>query len=111
MNTFKMFCKIFHYASFLVFSYNTFKDFIEGTTEFKVYQEPLDELKFPDLTFCPRQEKSLSYLKARNLREDLNLTPDAVDGPFIFNILKENLSLLSDYSFELEESIVKNKLV
>ena len=105
---FKIVCQILFYAAFVLFSFASVNDFVQGKSVFQIFQQRIEDLKFPDLTFCPRQERSLAYLKTKKLQEDLNLS---MDGFAIYMILAKNSSILEDYSFTLEESILGNSFV
>ena len=110
---FKRIIQVLFYILFLGFSYQSVVDFIDGKVVFQLFLEKNEHLKFPDLTFCPRQNRSLSYLKTLKLKEDLNLSSSYVDGSGIFVFLSRNINLpiLEDYSFTLEESILKNSFL
>ena len=86
----------------------TLREFVQGKSVFLNIRAKVENLKFPDLTFCPRQERSLAYLKTKKLQEDLNLS---MDGFAIYMILAKNSSILEDYSFTLEESILGNRFL
>ena len=105
---FKVFCQVSFYVAFVLFSYASVREFVQGKSAFRIFQENVEGLKFPDLTFCPRQERSLAYLKTKKLQEDLNLS---MDGFAIYMILAKNSSILEDYSFTLEESILGNRFL
>ena len=102
-------CQLFFYAAFIGFSFTSVKDFIEGKSVFEIFNEKVEDLRFPDLTFCPRQNRSLAYLKIIDLKRDLNLSSSEIDSYKIFRIL--NSSLVDDYSFVLEESILKTSIM
>jgi hypothetical protein len=108
---FKTVCQILFYAAFIWYSSNSVREFVQGKSVLQNFREKVDGLKFPDLTFCPRQERSLAYLKTKKLQQDLNLTSFAIKGSRIFRIFGQNSSILIDYSFTLEESILGNSFV
>ena len=81
------------------------REFVQGKSAFIIFQENVKGLKFPDLTFCPRQERSLAYLKTKKLQKDLNLTSFAIKGYGIYTTIGQNSSILEDFSFTLKESI------
>ena len=105
---FKTVCQISFYCAFIGFSFSSVRDFVQGKAVFQIFQKPLEDLKFPDLTFCPRQEKSLAYLKTKNLRTDLNLSVAETEASRIFILIGKKSSVLEDYSFTIEQSILEN---
>ena len=108
---FKIVCQILFYAAFLWFSSNSVREFVQGKSVFQIFYQKVEGLKFPELTFCPRQERSLAYLKTKKLQQDLNLNSSAIKRSGIFRIFGQNSSILEDYSFTLEESILGNSFL
>ena len=111
---FKRIIQVLFYILFLGFSYQSVVDFIDGKVVFQLFLEKHEHLKFPDLTFCPRQNRSLSYLKTVKLKDDFNLSSSDVKRFSIFMFLRRNInitSILEDYSFTPEESILKNSFM
>ena len=102
---FKIVCQVSFYVAFVLFSSASVREFVQGKSVFRIFQEKVEDLKFPDLTFCPRQERSLAYLKTKKLQKDLNLTSFAIKGYMIYMTIGQNSSILEDYSFTLKESI------
>ena len=100
---FRTLCQFSFYVAFIGFSFSSVRDFIQGKSVFQIFQAKVENLAFPDLTLCPRQKNSLSYLKTINLQKDLNMDSSELASYKIFRIL--NSSLVEDYSFNLEESI------
>ena len=110
----KIFCQLSFYLLFLGFSYQSVVDFVEGKVVFQLFLEKQEYLTFPDITFCPRQNRSLSYLKTVKLKDDFNLSSSDVKRFSIFMFLRRNInitSILEDYSFTPEESILKNSFM
>ena len=105
----KIVFQILFYAAFVLFSFASANDFVQGKSVFQIFQQRIEDLKFPDLTFCPRQERSLAYLKTKKLQKDLNLNPFAIKGYGIYRTIGQNSSILEDYSFTLKESILGNR--
>ena len=101
----KTLCQFLFYVAFTGFSFSSVRDFIQGKSVFQIFQAKLENLAFPDLTFCPRQKNSLAYLKTIQLKNDLNMDPTELETYKIFLAL--NSSLVEDYSFTLEESILE----
>ena len=108
---FKTVCQILFYAAFIWYSSNSVREFVQGKSVLQNFREKVDGLKFPDLTFCPRQERSLAYLKTMKLQEDLNFKQFEIDGPRIFMVIAKNSSILQDYSFTQEQSLLTNHFV
>ena len=106
---FKRVCQFLFYIIFLWSSFYSVKEFVEGKVVYNIIKTKADELKFPDLTLCPRQENSLAYLKTKNLRKDFNLDPADIEAAKIFPLISKNSSILDNYSFTDKESILKNK--
>ena len=104
---FKTLCQFSFYVAFIGFSFASVRDFIQGKSVFQIFQAKLENLAFPDLTFCPRQKNSLAYLKTIQLQKDLNMDPSELETYKIFLVL--NSSLVEDYSFTLEESILETR--
>jgi len=103
---FKTVCQISFYAAFIGFSFSSVKDFVQGKSVFQIFQSKIEDLKFPELTFCPRQERSLAYLKIEKLKTDFILSSSEIEAEKIFFFLGR--LDLEDYSFTIEESILKN---
>ena len=108
---FKILCQLSFYAAFILFSSASVREFVQGKSVFQIFQAKVENLKFPDLTFCPRQERSLAYLKTMKLQEDFNFKPFEIDGPRIFMVIAKNSSILQDYSFTQEQSLLTNHFV
>ena len=108
---FKVVCQVSFYVAFVLFSNASVRDFVKGKSVFQIFQKKVESLKFPDLTFCPRQERSIAYLKTKKLQEDLNIKPSALKSFGILMILGQNSSILEDYSFTPEESILGNSFL
>ena len=104
----KTVCQISFYAAFIGFSFSSVRDFVQGKSVFQIFQSKMEDLKLPDLTFCPRQERSLAYLKTKNLKTDFNLSSSDIEGHRILSFIGRKSSVLEDYSFTIEESILKN---
>ena len=102
---FKTLCQLLFYVAFIGFSFSSVRDFVKVKSFFQIFKEAHQDLKFPDLTFCPRQEKSLAYLKTRELQEGLKLNSSQIASHLIFFHL--NSQALEDYSFTLKESILR----
>ena len=102
---FRTLCQFSFYIAFLGFSFSSVRDFIQGKSVFQIFQSKLENLEFPDLTFCPRQKNSLAYLKTIKLLNDLHMNSSELATYKIFLVL--NSSIVEDYSFTLEESIQK----
>ena len=105
---FKVVCQLSFYVAFVLFSSASVREFVQGKSVFRIFQENVNGLKFPDLTFCPRQERSLAYLNTKKLQKDLNLKSFAIKGYGIYMTIGQNSSILENYSFTLEESIHGN---
>ena len=75
LKRFKHICQFFFVIIFLWFSFYSVREFVEGKVVFNIIKTKADGLNFPDITVCPRQEKSLAYLKTKNIRNDFNLDP------------------------------------
>ena len=108
---FKRVCQFSFYIIFIWSSFYSVKEFVEGKVVFNIIKTKADELKFPDITLCPRQENSIAYLKTKNLRKDFNLDPADIEAQKIYFIISKNSSILEDYSFTEKESILKNKFL
>ena len=108
---FKRVCQFSFYIIFIWFSFYSVKEFVEGKVVFNNIKTKADELKFPDMKLCPRQENSLAYLKNKNLSKDFNLDLADIEAAKIFSLISKNSSILDNYSFTDEESILKNKFL
>ena len=110
---FKRVCQFVFLLLFIVYSHKSVKDFVDGKAVLvQLIQEKDGELKFPDVTLCPRQERSLTFLKTKKLQEDFNLSSSDIVSAKIFRFLgrnsKSRSSILENYSFTREESIIEN---
>ena len=108
---FKRVCQLSFYVLFIVFSYKSVQEFVAGKSVFQLFQGKEENLKFPDITLCPSQDRSLAYLKTRKIKEDFNLSSSDIESSKIFMFLLKNASILDDYSFTQEESILENKFL
>ena len=111
LKLFKRICQFFFGIIFLWFSFYSVREFVDGKVVFNIIKIKADELKFPDITFCPRQENSLAFLKTKNLRKDFNLDPADIEAGKIFLLIRKNSSILEDYSFTDKESIQENRFM
>ena len=112
---FKRVCQFSFYLLFIGFSYESVEDFVAGKAVFQLFQGKVEHLKFPDITLCPRQERSLAYLKTKKLKEDFKLSSADIESfniiVFLLKKAEKISSILEDYSFTLEESILENNFM
>ena len=91
------------YLLFIWYSFMSIKEFVQGKVIHNLMPSKAKNLKFPEVTLCPRQGRSLAYLKTIALQEDLKLTSDVVTTFRIFDIISQNPDILDKYSFKKEE--------